>query len=186
MAKVDSIYYIPSGIDKEIAEVIVKSLKKYPLEKAITTVESDTYSRNSQVLFLNTDNWIAGMLAHFIHSANNVKGGFNYDLHSWANHIQYTVYDGPGTGYKWHIDHLESAFIPDHFRKLSISLCLSSKDDYDGGELQLLVGANRMKSYKMDCGDVLVFPSDYTHRVRPLKSGKRISLVGWMGGPKFK
>ena len=55
---------------------------------------------------------------------------------------------------------------------------LSSKDDYEGGEFQVMMG-NKMFSYKMDVGEAIVFPSDCLHRVRPLKSGKRVSLVGW-------
>ena len=42
------------------------------------------------------------------------------------------------------------------------------------------------RNFKMDMGYVIIFPSDSLHRVRPIKSGKRISLVGWYAGPKFK
>jgi predicted 2-oxoglutarate/Fe(II)-dependent dioxygenase YbiX len=47
-------------------------------------------------------------------------------------------------------------------------------------------GPRNMKTISMDVGDVIIFPSDIIHRVRRLKSGKRISLVGWYGGPAFR
>ena len=44
----------------------------------------------------------------------------------------------------------------------------------------------KMKTFKPQMGDAIIFPSTTRHRVRPLKSGKRISLVGWYGGPAFR
>ena len=48
------------------------------------------------------------------------------------------------------------------------------------------VYGNYQETKKLDYGDVVVFPSIIPHRVRPIKSGKRYSLVGWYGGPPFK
>ena len=183
MAKFPEIYIIPSGINKNVADVILDEMKNAPLEKSRVTTENPS-TRNSLHSWIHTDHWISGMMSHFIYCAN--INAFEYDLSSWTSKIQYTVYEGKGTGYTWHTDNLHCLYQQNHVRKLSISLCLSSKDDYDGGELQILSGGNEMHTFKMDIGDVIVFPSDYNHRVRPLKSGKRISLVGWMGGPKFK
>ena len=186
MSATDGAYYIPSAIDKTVAEVIVNQLSSLDLEEALVSDSvRDLSMRNSQIGWIPTDHWISGMMSHFVHHANNEH--YNYDIFAWADPIQYTVYDGGDTHYKWHIDHRRSQFYKEKnlIRKLSISLCLTS--DYTGGELQVLGGANRvMDTYPMKCGDILIFPSDAIHRVRKVKTGKRISLVGWFGGPKWK
>ena len=183
MSKHEEIYVIPSGISKRVAETICLELENIPLDIA-EVVSEDKRARNSNVSPILTDHWISGMMSHFIHCAN--INSFEYDLHFWSSCIQYTVYDGEKTGYDWHTDNLTSVYYQGHVRKLSISLCLSSADDYDGGEFEIIVGKNKTQTFKMNCGDVIVFPSDAVHRVRPLKSGKRTCLVGWMAGPKFK
>ena len=185
MSKSTAIYTIPTAIDQSVADVIVKQLENLPLEEATVVGKSkfvrDRDVRKSRVQWINSDTWISGMMAHFVHTANFET--FHYDLETWSERIQYTVYDQQGDTYGWHTDSSESPYYRGLFRKLSISLCLS--DDYEGGELQIM-DDNKMHSFKMKCGDAIVFPSDVRHRVRPIKSGKRISLVGWFSGPPFR
>ena len=176
-------YHIPTAITKPLVSVIQNQFNDLKLTEGTVENSSIEDYRKCKVQWIATDHWVSGMLSHFVECAN--LNSFQYDLDAWASRIQYTVYDNPGCKYDWHIDNCVSDFHPEKVRKLSISLCLSSKDEYEGGEFQILMGRS-MKSFKMDCGDAIIFPSDCTHRVRPLKSGKRISLVGWMGGPKFK
>jgi PKHD-type hydroxylase len=135
--------------------------------------------RSSKTVWLYADSWVGGMLAHFINVANNSH--YKYDLTNWETRIQYTTYE-TGDHYGWHVDSTEG---PEITRKLSVSLCLSDKTEYEGGELQIMMGT-QMNTIKMGMGDVIIFPSDCPHRVRKVKSGKRISLVGWYGGPNFK
>jgi PKHD-type hydroxylase len=190
--KTNSYYKIPTGITKEICNSITESFKNEILETSgLVQQENGSFSnefdfnmRKSQNLWIPTDHWISGMMAHFIHCAN--KAYFKYDLENWSNEIQYTVYDGKGTHYDWHDDMSPSLYDKLLIRKLSISLMLSSQDDYRGGELQLRLGPKTMDTVNLNMGDAIVFSSDTIHRVRPLKSGKRISLVGWFAGPKFK
>jgi len=184
MAKDDGLYVIPSGIDKSVAKVITEQMKEASLMDAelFGNVKIDPRVRKSKVHWLNTDHWIAGMMAHFVHTAN--ISYFHYDLRGWSDRIQYTVYDGPGSNYTWHNDYQPSMFFDGMMRKISISVCL--EDDYEGGQLQLIAYDGKLKTFKMKCGDVVIFSSDIMHRVRPLKSGLRSSLVGWYAGPKFK
>jgi len=179
MSKILLYYTIPTGIDKEIADTIIKKIETKPLQESRTFDKSSI--RSSKNLWINGDSWIGGMMAHFVTSANNNL--FNYELTDWEEKIQYTVYDKPGDRYGWHTDQLPGN--PNFVRKLSISLCLSPIDEYEGGELQLKIGAD-IFNIKMDVGDAIVFSSDCLHRVRSIRSGKRVSLVGWYGGPKFK
>jgi len=189
MSIYNNYYYIPSGIKKEFCSLIQKEFGQESLTSSMirlqdsqSTIDSDI--RKSKNFWIPTDHWVAGMMAHFINCAN--LNLFNYDLTSWHDQIQFTVYEGKGSHYAWHSDFTTEQYNPGIIRKLSISLCLSSKDDYEGGEFQLMSGPRNMKTISMDVGDVIIFPSDIIHRVRRLKSGKRVSLVGWYGGPAFR
>ena len=191
MSKVLNYYYLPTAIDSSVSEVIVNQLSHLKLEEA-TVTESGKDSGNSNKTIRNcltqgipSDHWVSGMLAHFVNCANSNL--FHFDLHNWADSLHLCVYDKKGSHYDWHTD-ISSALYShpeNHVRKLSISLCLSSKDEYDGGEFQLYVG-RKMYNFKMDCGDAIIFPADCMHRVRKIKSGSRKSLVGWYGGPQFR
>ena len=183
-------YYIPTAIDKEVAEMIIRKCSDYQLEDSRVfdndqNENIDYRYRISKHCWLATDNWIGGIMKHCIESAN--QSLFNFDLTKWTDKIQYTVYDEEGSHYKWHYDIAKSSIDKETVRKLSISLLLSSPDDYEGGELQLLLpGETVMKTFKPRLGDAIIFSSMTRHRVRPIKSGKRISLVGWYGGPAFR
>jgi PKHD-type hydroxylase len=179
-------YFIPSQMSKEICNTIIKDFfdERY-LEKSLVSNKSKFKPevRSSSNRWIYTDSWIAGMMSHFILCAN--KSYFDFDLEGWNDQIQFTVYDSPGDHYNWHIDVMKKPkkyFI----RKLSIVMCLSSKNDYGGGELQLFHPTKKCKTFKLDAGDVIIFPSIVSHRVKPVTSGRRISLVGWYGGPPFR
>lgn len=191
MSKVFNYYKIPTGISKEICDSIIKDFNNQDLHESTlfepNRIDSNVINdnvRKSKNLWITTDHWISGMMAHFIHCAN--QSLFNYDLVNWTDKIQYTVYEGKGSHYTWHTDSATAIYNNFLIRKLSISLLLSSKDDYDGGQFQIMYGPRNMDTVELDIGDAIIFPSDAAHRVRPLKSGKRISLVGWYGGPSFK
>lgn len=192
MQTIPDYYYIPTGINREVADLIIKQCSEKPLEPscvldgAVDGVSRIDHSlRTSTHNWISTDNWISGIMKSMIESANIHY--FNYDITKWSDQVQYTVYDGPGSKYQWHTDICVSCLDASIVRKLSISLLLSDPSDYEGGEFQLfLSGDSKMKTIKPALGDAVIFPSTARHRVRPLKSGKRISLVGWYGGPAFR
>ena len=183
-------YYIPTAIDRDVVEVILNQYKKVSLnESKVFNQNNDNVInlsiRNSKNCWIATDNWISGMMKHFVEVANN--SFFNYDLTQWSDNIQYTVYDEKKSHYNWHSDIVKSNFDSNLIRKLSISLILSDPSEYEGGEFQIMhMGDNKMSTMKPPMGTAIIFSSTTRHRVRPIKSGKRISLVGWYGGPPFR
>jgi len=70
-------------------------------------------------------------------------------------------------------------------RKLSMVVQLSDPAGYIGGNLQLMV-SGAAKSMPRDRGSVVIFPSWQVHRVTPLESGVRYSLVAWIWGESFR
>ena len=75
-------------------------------------------------------------------------------------------------------------------RKLSTTIWLNEPDEYEGGEFDIEVRGphdeSRYDSLKLPKGSIVVFPSNKWHRVRPVTSGVRKSLVTWFRGCPFK
>jgi PKHD-type hydroxylase len=108
---------------------------------------------------------------------------FKYDLFGLVESFQYTVYDGAEGGhYNWHIDLGAKNVEP---RKISLSLQLSDPAAYEGCNLVLEAGDGPYAAERAR-GTIVAFPSYVLHRVTPIESGTRKSLVLWVGGPEFR
>ena len=107
---------------------------------------------------------------------------YQFDLTGYSDHFQYTIYHGrEGGHYDWHVDQIGSR----EPRKLSITLQLSDPATYEGGDLQLH-GRTEIDNAPRARGTLVAFPSWVLHRVTPVISGTRRSLVAWTTGPKFR
>lgn len=152
---------------------------------------SDESIRRSHTSWIAPDDdswWIYDKLAKIAQRANRRYG---FDLTSFGEDLQFTAYDEPGAFYTWHQDGLDGGVAN---RKLSIVVQLSDPDDYEGGELQFF---DVLEDYDDDQlvefrhavrqrGTAVVFPSFEYHRVLPMRSGSRYSLVAWVSGPPFR
>lgn len=61
-------------------------------------------------------------------------------------------------------------------RKLSMVLCLSRKEDYEGGEFMF---PDMGQTFKFDYGDLIVFDSSLAHGVTPVTAGERNVLISF-------
>jgi PKHD-type hydroxylase len=112
--------------------------------------------------------------------ANNELWGF--DVNSIIEEIQYTEYYGTNDGhYDWHLDIGDDV----DYRKISITVQLSDKDEYEGGYLEMKTGPKDLITPK-EKGLSIIFPSFMLHRVNKVKTGLRRSLVLWISGPPFR
>ena len=175
------------GFDhNQIAEIIQVGNSKN-LEKATVGGydKDDDFSklRNSNISWLSYNDlpWLYDDLAHICNSLNSEF--FDFDLYGFHEDLQFTHYNGETEDhYDWHVD---SGFHGKPARKLSFVLQLSDPSEYEGGELQLRLGAEPIEIEKKK-GMVTVFPSYTLHRVTPVTKGERYSLVGWITGPRFR
>ena len=142
--------------------------------------EVDREVRSSTVRWLH-DQWVRDLLWEYVKQAN--INAFGVDVENYAE-MQFTEYHATQSGhYDWHHDiHWDADTNSD--RKLSITVQLSHPGDYEGGdfqfdEVQTPVGAKAR-------GSILVFPSYLKHRVTPVTSGVRKSLVAWFAGPRWR
>ena len=144
--------------------------------------------RKSQHCWIPSTHWIGGFLWHFIKMAN--KDNFLYDISDIENDlIQYTQYN-KGDFYKWHTD-MDICDInePDQLvRKLSFTLQLTNEDEYTGGNLEFADFDDSSYTFSVpkSRGTVIVFDSRVPHRVTPVESGIRKSLVGWVVGKRWR
>jgi len=106
---------------------------------------------------------------------------FNFDLFGLAEGFQFTKYDAPTGHYGMHIDKMLNGTV----RKLSLTIQLSSPEDYEGGELALQM-SKESDIMPKELGKMVVFPSYVLHEVRPVTKGTRYSLVAWITGKPFK
>lgn len=149
---------------------------------------TDTTVRTSEVTALSRSQfkWVYDRMQQHLGSANADTWGYSY-LGEMED-IQIARYSGERSGhYTWHPDAVytnkygeansAAAHYGGHNRLLSASVQLSESDAYEGGDLQIgTANATRTR------GTVVVFPSYQLHRVYPVLSGERYSLVVWMHG----
>lgn len=179
-----SYYWFENGFTSEEVNLIVKNAAQYP-EKVATIVGENPANtvRKSNIRWVpysDDFNWVYDRIMGYITEANNALWDFN--LHTVIDQIQYTEYQGNGGHYDWHLDIGPNSI---NHRKVSVVVQLSNPDDYVGGDLELHPG-NTSFAVPRKKGAVVVFPSFLLHRVTPLTSGLRRSLVLWAGGEPYK
>lgn len=175
--------------DTEIADIIAIG-ENLPIDKGTTSGNETSLTqnlsiRNSYVSWIPStpDNvWIYDKAAFILRVIN--ANYFNYDITGIYEDLQYTKYLGSqNQHYEWHIDkHFHSEYPQ---RKLSFVLQLSDPEEYEGGDLEILDGPEKIV-FRKEKGLAYVFPSWLLHRVTPITKGIRRSLVIWSAGPAFK
>lgn len=143
----------------------------------------DQNSRNSNVMWVfpsDNSNFIFERFTHLIPQVN--YDHFMCDIQGFEP-FQYTTYK-ENEFYDWHMDSFD--IYTDLERKMSISLVLSEPDTYEGGEFEIVFNGRVDKSVvvKPNAGDVIFFASTMPHRVKPVTSGVRKSLVTWVSGKR--
>ena len=75
--------------------------------------------------------------------------------------------------------HIDNAFMSSGRADLSFTIFLSEKNQYEGGEL-LIENLNAENEFKLNLGEILIYPSTYLHSVQEVKKGERMVCVGWI------
>jgi len=75
--------------------------------------------------------------------------------------------------------HIDNAFMSSGRSDLSFTVFLSEKNQYEGGEL-LIENLNAENEFKLNLGEILIYPSTYLHSVKEVQKGERLACVGWI------
>lgn len=107
---------------------------------------------------------------------------FKINITSYSQENHFVKYDVDGK-FEAHTDIIWRADVANldtkPVRKLSCITLLN--DDFTGGKLALWYTGKRY-SFTFNKGDVILFPSYVQHKVDPVESGVRYSLVSWSYG----
>jgi len=107
---------------------------------------------------------------------------FGFDNMQITEMAQYTEYPEGGF-YDWHIDSDLNCQNEPPVRKISMTCLLSSQNEFEGGDLELV---KKGQAVKLIQGQAVFFASFIRHRIAPVTRGNRKSLVMWFGGTPFK
>ena len=147
----------------------------------ITDSVVDNKIRSSTVRWLFDDE-LQDVLFRFVTEANTNAFGMNVSNYA---EMQFTEYHASQGGhYDWHHD-VDWNGTRAADRKLSITVQLSDPSEYTGGDFEFGTCETPKQDVKLK-GTVLVFPSYLDHRVLPVTSGVRKSLVAWFHGPRWR
>lgn len=121
--------------------------------------------------------WVLERLEAVFREANEHYG---FSIGGFAEPLLVATYP-VGVGFDWHVDAIGGMTAT---RKLSLSLQLTPRDEYDGGALEF-ASLGEMPLARGQ-GTVVCFPAFACHRVAPVTRGVREALVAWAHGPTFR
>ena len=186
--------YCDIKLDNEGIEILNRFLENSDLTLTDSVLGDQKHSDVSKNIRSSKNAWIKDsefcQFFNQICSDVNRMSGWNLGIDG-GDYVQYGVYD-VGDYYGWHadqLDHIQEFDKIKCIRKISVTLMLSGPDEYEGGELDLELYKpdedKRIESFKLEKYEAIFFQSDVWHRVRPVKSGIRKSLVTWFYGPPY-
>ena len=201
-------YYFKSAIPPKICDEIIKFGLEQKSQIALTGIVKDDDNptkeeikelsslRKSDVVWMDGA-WIYKEIHPYIETAN-AEAGWNFDW-DFSEACQFTIYE-KNQYYGWHYDSAPEPYddpnnlnIHGKIRKLSVTISLSDESDYEGGDFEFDFRNNDgEKNQSSVCkeirpkGSIVVFPSFVRHRVKPVTSGTRYSLVIWNLGKPFR
>ena len=140
-------------------------------------------NRQCEVAWINLgtpgSEWIFDKTSFLVKEANDKF--YRSNLFGFTEKLQITKYR-KGNFQNWHMDMGHGRY---SIRKLTFSIQLSAPEDYQGGEFEVLAYYDPV-GFPKERGTMIVFPTYVVHRVKPVTSGTRYSLIGWIGGPHYR
>lgn len=179
------------GFTDEECDLIVQTGELFEFRKASVgddygnTIDEDIRKTNITWIEPHDEHkWLFERMHTIVAKVNYDK--FQLDLKKFDG-FQYSKYEAGGH-YKWHKDVSLTPSPEGFYRKLSAVLMLSNPTDYEGGDFLLCATGNieNASKHRLKKGDVMFFYSTTPHKVEPVVSGTRLTLVTWCLGEKLK
>lgn len=126
--------------------------------------------------------WAETRMVELLALAN--RETFGFDILGFEERLQVARYEARERGaFEWHGDRALRGLAAR--RKLSITVQLGEAAEYKGGNLEFFADGRKWRAPRRR-GTAIIFASFLSHRVTPVTSGVRHSLVGWALGPDFR
>jgi PKHD-type hydroxylase len=165
-------------------ENLISYCQNYPVEQALVgeTQQSNDRIRKSSIRWIPYNAESEKLLELIRNAVIKINRDYwNLELAGYTEPLQFTHYPAGNGHYKWHMDSGNGKL---SLRKLSVVIQLSDPSTYEGGELQVQTEGRVIADKEQ--GNVIFFPSYMQHRVTPVTSGERYSLVLWISGPPYR
>ena len=175
----DPLYWFwKSELPPAVCDAIIQEGLKLEFKQAEVGDDEkvNTGIRASKVAFFPGNSWVSAITSHYMNVANNQAWKFAI---TGQQNPQFTIYDLD----EFYDFHEDQALLGDNMRKLSVVISVTDPALYTGGEFEFEDG---VKPEIKERGSIIVFPSFVRHRVTPVSTGTRYSLVNWFVGPQFK
>jgi len=171
-------------ISKDNINLLCKHIEENYVMEESEEMKSRTATKKANVKIIgykDVEKYIADSVLEAL-SINRYSCG--YDLYNLEkdHSVNYTTYDSNNQGeYGWHSDSSRNAFFD-----IKLTLIINiSQEDYQGGEFKLFDGGE-VEINNFRPGDLLLIKSHINHKVNPVISGKRKTLVMFLIGPKIR
>jgi PKHD-type hydroxylase len=181
-----SLHAVPDAFTTSECELIIARISEAPTDEALLVGRNKDHNlRKAELVW--TDNvvgmeWVMERLIEIVRRSNRDR--FEFDLCEFAESPQVAIYKSSNSGhFAWHSD--IGAGHTSGKRKLTLVLQLSGADTYEGGNLEIMPGAQILTANRAQ-GCISVFPSFTLHQVTPVISGIRYSMTVWAHGPAFR
>ena len=179
-------------LDEYVLKKIDNTISNMDLQINNSLVNKNSLSERNPNIRISKQAWIEDLsfCKYFFDIGQKVNEDckWNFDIKG-IEPIQYGIYSDGGK-YDWHVDQGSKLLIGGSIRKISMTLFMNNPDEYEGGEFDLELShperKPRYQTFKLKKGSAIFFQSDVWHRVRPVSSGMRKSLVAWYSGPPFR
>ena len=168
---------------EECQKILQQSEKLYP-EKSKIGADSGVYDPKVrsvdtyQIELTDETRWIFNKICTAVGKVNSEY--YKFDLLGITHSLQLLHYKATENGhYDWHIDSGPGSCST---RKISLSIPLTERDAYEGGNLEINDQGEEIKAID-EQGSITFFPSYALHRVSPVTKGERWVIVAWVHGP---
>ncbi|MFW8635228.1 2OG-Fe(II) oxygenase [Cribrihabitans pelagius] len=181
-----AVFSVPNAFTmRECAEIITLAKAAPASEALLVGRNRDHNLRRGGLVWLDDvagTGWVMQRLISLVRRAN--REAFDFDLREFAESPQVASYRASDGGlFAWHSDIGDGPVAGK--RKLTLVVQLSKPGAYDGGDLEVMPGAQVVPASRSQ-GSATVFPSFLLHQVTPVTRGERKSLTVWAHGPAFR
>ncbi len=75
--------------------------------------------------------------------------------------------------------HIDNAYMSSGRADLSFTIFLNCRENYEGGALSI-ESFNSEEKFKLNAGEIIIYPSTYLHSVEEVIDGERLVFIGWI------
>ena len=164
-------------LNTEEINLIDKELDKYSQDWEDGKKTAGTYaSKVKNNMQLRRESEVSKKFTKFI--VNKLNRDQLIKSFSLTKKIHGTIFTKSNKGMKYG-RHIDNTFMSSGRADLSFTLFLSNVDSYKGGEL-IIENINSKNKFKLNAGQILIYPSTYLHSVQEVTQGERLVLIGWI------